>query len=319
MSNKVNRVMRTLPLAAALAWSAIALWQFPWATDGPVDRAAEEATFYASAYELPTSRSKEERDREEKYVAIAKRAAEAADIEGMVRKFVDSYHLNSKRVLDVGSGRGYLQDVVPDFTGLDISSTAARFYHKRFVLGSATAMPFRDGEFDAIWSIWVLEHIPNPEAALSEMRRVLKPGGMLLLAPAWGCDDWAADGYAVRPYSDFGISGRLIKASVPLRESTAFRTLSLLSNRALRILAFRAFPGATRLHYRRLTPNYKEYWVPDSDAVNSIDSMEAAEWFRSRGDECLSCPSKSRILQPLDPLVIRVKKSSQLAANDSAA
>ena len=290
MAAKRKRLLLTLPLAAAFLWAAIVSWQFPWATDGPVDR-AEEAAFYASAYAVPKSDSKAERDREEKYVAIAKRAAEAADIEGMVRNFVVSHHLTDKRVLDVGSGRGYLQDVVQDYTGLDISSTAARFYHKRFVLGSATAMPFRDSEFDAIWTIWVLEHIPNPEAALSEMRRVLKPGGMLLLAPAWNCDAWAADGYAVRPYSDFGIAGKLIKASVPIRDSRAFRTASLLSIRALRMISFRVHHGPTRLHYRRLAPNYKDYWAPDSDAVNSIDSMELLRGFRA------GATSASHVLQ----------------------
>src|SRR5262245_45610247 len=49
--------------------------------------------------------------------------------------------------------------------------TAARHYHKRFVHGTATAMPFEENTFDAIWTVWVLEHIPNPETALSEMRR----------------------------------------------------------------------------------------------------------------------------------------------------
>lgn len=117
----------------------------------------------------------------------------------MVTRFVKVHSLENKRILDVGAGRGYLQDVVHDYTGLDISPTVQRFYHKPFVLASATAMPFKDGEFDALWTIWVLEHIPNPESALHEMRRVVKPGGLLLLAPAWFCPTWAAEGYPVRP------------------------------------------------------------------------------------------------------------------------
>lgn len=43
-------------------------------------------------------------------------------------------------------------------------------------------MPFEDGRFDAIWSVWVLEHVPNPEAALREMRRVVADRGLLFLA-----------------------------------------------------------------------------------------------------------------------------------------
>jgi ubiquinone/menaquinone biosynthesis C-methylase UbiE len=84
-------------------------------------------------------------------------------------------------------------------------------------------MPFQDGEFDAVWSIWVLEHIPNPEAALNEIRRVVKTGGYLYLQPAWACVPWAADGYDARPYRDFGMAGKLIKASIMIRRTQIFQ------------------------------------------------------------------------------------------------
>ena len=61
------------------------------------------------------------------------------------------------------------QDIVEDYTGLDISATARAKYHKRFVQADVRAMPFADGEFDAVWTIWVLEHVPNPEQALREI------------------------------------------------------------------------------------------------------------------------------------------------------
>ena len=81
------------------------------------------------------------------------------------------------------------------------------------------AQLFEQGEFDVAWSIWVLEHVPNPEAALVEMRRVVKNDGLLYLFPAWDCTPFAASGYNVRPYSDFGVAGKLEKASMPLRTS----------------------------------------------------------------------------------------------------
>jgi hypothetical protein len=56
-----------------------------------------------------------------------------------------------------------LQDVALNYTGLDISPSVARFYHTKFVVGSATAMPFSNDSFDGVWSIWVFEHVPNPE------------------------------------------------------------------------------------------------------------------------------------------------------------
>ena len=55
-------------------------------------------------------------------------------------------------------------------------------------------------------------------------------------------------------------------------------------------------------------PNYRDYWMADSDAVNSLDSFEAYVWFISRGDECLNCGSRMEMMRTRDmPLVIRVK------------
>jgi SAM-dependent methyltransferase len=209
--------------------------------------------------------------------------------------------------LEIGSGRGYLQDVAEKYTGLDISPTVARFYHKKFVLGSATAMPFADDTFDGVWSIWVFEHVPNPEQAFREARRVTRDNGVLFLLPAWNCTSWAAEGYEVRPYSDFNPVGKIIKASIPLRSSPRFIAMSKLPNRLVRNIV--AQFGPTKLRYRRLSPNYDQYWVPDSDAVNSIDRYEAMLWFRSRGDECLNCDDAALSIAPM-PLIIRVHKSA---------
>ena len=133
-------------------------------------------------------------------------------------------------------------------------------------------MPFPDDSFDAIWSIWVFEHVINREQALTEARRVTRDGGLLFLLPAWNAPSWAADGHEVRPYSDFGIMGKAIKATVGIRSTGRFTFATLLPVRAVRA----AFAGAapTTLRYRRLTPNYETYWMADSDAVNSIDSHE---------------------------------------------
>ena len=268
-----------------VAWLAVVLWHFPWAVDPPVIREETLKAFYTAAYEPENKMVKDT-----PLARAAQKAAETFHIRDRVAQFVSDYNLLNGRILDVGSGSGYLQDVVADYTGLDISPTAARFYHKKFVAGTATAMPFRDGEFDAAWSVWVLEHIPNPEAALHEIRRVVKKGGYVYLNPAWACVPWAADGYDARPYSDFGMTGKLIKASIPIRRSWRFQRSYTLPARAVRSLV----TGPTQLHYRRLTPNYREYWQADSNAVNSLDQFEVARWFESRGDVCVNCPA-SRI------------------------
>jgi len=245
---------------------------------------------------------------DERYVKIGEQVAQAYHIEDRLRSFVSEYGVAGKKALDVGSGRGYLQDVVDDYTGLDISPTAARFYHKKFVLGSATSMPFDEGTFDVIWSIDVLEHVPNPEQALREIRRVAKDGALLYLLPAWDCQPYLANGYNVRPYSDFGLSGKLIKAAIPARVTA--HVLARMAIYPTRYAAWRGSNQPTILHYHRLEPNYKTYWGPDADAINSIDRYEAALWFRSRGDECLNCETGLDALTQTDGrLIVRIHKS----------
>ena len=283
----------------------LAIACFPRSSDAPLTPAEETdlRTFYATAYNKPVVQDNEDT----RYVKIAEAEADRQEVRANVAQFVADYGLANKKVLDIGAGRGYLQDVVADFTALDISPSVRRFYHKPFVLASATLMPFPDNEFDAAWTIWVLEHVPNPEAALVEMRRVVKDGGYLYLAPAWDCRTWAAQGYPVRPYSDFGFAGKLNKASIPLR--LYFGNLAKAPVRMIRRAEWKSSGGPTSLHYRRLTPNYDHYWMPDSDAVNSLDRYEIALWFLSRGDECLNCEGAlDGWLQLNVPLILKVHK-----------
>ena len=303
--------MRTLLKLAISAISAAAILialHFPYAVDQPLTDADLEGvrTYYTDAYkQAPAVPETPPSEFETKYLEVAARAATLYDVEGQVRSFADIFGLKDKRVLDIGSGRGYLQDIVEDYTGLDISSSVGRFYHKKFVLGSATAMPFEDNTFDGAWSVWVQEHVPNPEQFLSEARRVVKNDGVIFLYAAWHSRPWAAQGYQVRPYADFDLSGKLIKASIPIRE-----VADDLARWPIRVIrAFSASFGPTTLRYHRLEPNYDVYWQADSDAVSGIDPHEAMLWFISRGDECLNCDVlRGTAGMSLGPLFIRVHK-----------
>ena len=301
-----------LILAAGLALSASIAVNFPYHYDRPIPPAEVEAQrqYYSAQYhreKITNSADTTVPDEASPYVRLAKNARHKFRIEDQVRAFVERFNLQDKAVLEIGSGSGYLQDVVGNYTGLDIAPTAARYYHKKFVVGSATALPFPDNSFDAIWSIWVFEHVPNPEQALSEARRVTKDGGLLYLLPAWNVPPWAATGHNLRSYSDLGWREKLVKATISLRSSLAFQAAFALPVRALRDSVARL--GPTRLRYRRLEPNYEHYWQVDSDAVNSIDGHEALLWFTTRGDECLNC-GKNPIFFPLfhEPLIVRVDK-----------
>lgn len=304
---RVAAMVIILPTATVVLIAAL---HFPYDVDAPLTEAEVEKNrrFYAEAYEKPTTANEPGvSEYESEYTRVAEAAAKASRIDQEVAAFVERYDIRHRPVLEIGSGRGYLQDVADDYTGLDISSSVRRFYHKKFVLGSATSLPFSDDSFDGAWSIWVLEHVPNPEQALTELRRVMRDQGVIFLLPAWNCASWAADGYLVRPYSDFALLGKITKASIPVRMSLPFQAAALIPNRLVRNLAYQ-FGGPTRLHYRRLVSN-ETYWQPDADAVNSIDRYEFMLWFLSRGDECLNCSNTAgSVLMPGSPLVVRIHK-----------
>jgi SAM-dependent methyltransferase len=226
-----------------------------------------------------------------------------------VKAFIEQFGLHGARCLEIGCGRGALQDLVKDYTGTDISESVRPFLRKPFVRCTATQLPFEADSFDAAWSIAVLEHVDDPERALGEIRRVLKPGGLLFLSPAWQCRSWAADGYPVRPYGDFDWRGKLVKASIPLRDSVLWRSMFIIPRRASRRLSHSIQRRPTAFRFRRLTPNYQTYWMADSDAVSAMDPHEAIMWFTSRGDECLNYPTTMRqFLVRTGPLIFRIRK-----------
>lgn len=98
------------------------------------------------------------------------------------------------RVLEVGCGVGaqtaHLLDRSPGarLTAVDVSAASlaqarARVAASRpgadvaWVRADLHALPFADGEFDHLFVCFVLEHLPDPGAALAALRRVLRPGG----------------------------------------------------------------------------------------------------------------------------------------------
>ena len=101
------------------------------------------------------------------------------------------------RVLEVGAGTGFFllnlhqAGFVEHAYACDISPgmlAACRGNADRLGIplvtaaGDAEAIPFRDGAFDLVVGHAFLHHLPDPRAALAEIRRVLRPGGALLVA-----------------------------------------------------------------------------------------------------------------------------------------
>jgi SAM-dependent methyltransferase len=121
----------------------------------------------------------------------ARKLAEAqAFLEPLVGRFSQS---SSLRLLDAGCGEGAHVAALskardPDFgdtlVGLDIAASALRQAQRvaspawSFVRGDMMRLPFRSASFDAVFSFGVLALTPDPAKALTEMARILRPGGL---------------------------------------------------------------------------------------------------------------------------------------------
>ncbi|MBD8657077.1 glycosyltransferase [Oxalobacteraceae sp. CFBP 13730] len=101
--------------------------------------------------------------------------------------------VSGKTVLDVACGEGYgsamLADAAVHVTGVDISDEAvehaARSYQKANLVyrqGSAIALDFADASFDVVVSFETIEHLAEQEDMLREIRRVLRPQGVLVIS-----------------------------------------------------------------------------------------------------------------------------------------
>ena len=121
----------------------------------------------------------------------------------------------NERVLDVGCGPGTitldLANHVASVIGVDLSDSVieqaqqSAVDHPRvsFQVADLYALPFEDDSFDVVHAHQTLQHVPDPVAALVELRRVCRPGGLVAARDAdyagmiWypadpGLDDWLA-------------------------------------------------------------------------------------------------------------------------------
>ena len=102
---------------------------------------------------------------------------------------------DGERILDVGCGTGSLTFALPkaaaigeiaafDFSPVFVEEAQHRNTDPRITIrqGDATAIPFEDGLFDRALSLLVLHFVPEADKAVAEMRRVVRPGGVVAAA-----------------------------------------------------------------------------------------------------------------------------------------
>lgn len=106
------------------------------------------------------------------------------------RKLLNKREIQNKKFLEIGCGLGYFSNKAVKMgakvTGIDIGPKLVSINKKltpkgKFIVSSASKLPFKDGMFDVVLSTEVIEHVDNQKDAIKEMFRVLKKNGVLVI------------------------------------------------------------------------------------------------------------------------------------------
>jgi SAM-dependent methyltransferase len=113
------------------------------------------------------------------------------ELEPYIEEFADFAAARGSRVLEIGVGLGADHErfaaAGAHLTGIDLSGHAIEHVHRRLALSGlessllvsdAERLPFADSSFDVVYSWGVIHHSPDTAAAVAEIHRVLRPGGL---------------------------------------------------------------------------------------------------------------------------------------------
>lgn len=192
-------------------------------------------------------------------------------------------------ILDIGSGAGGTLRELERYgsaVGVDISPRAVDYCRhrgcRRLVRVGERDLPFAPGVFDLIVALDVIEHIDDDRAALSDYRRLLKPGGRLLLtAPAyrwlWSWHDQV--NHHRRRYTRRGLEKVLAEAGLVPQRISYYCFILFLPVALVRILEKSL---ARLVGYRRENLAFR---VPPGPINGLLTNLFAAErhWLRRWG------------------------------------
>lgn len=176
----------------------------------------------------------------------------------------------AEKILDVGCGTGSLtfalaqsptirEIVAIDFSPLFVSAAREQNRDPRVTIrqADACALPFENDEFDAALALLVLHFVPQADKAIAEMRRVVRPGGVVAAA-VW---DHLGGLPSMRIIVD--TVGALSEGGRTLRKAYAFQPMMQPGEMK------EAFEGQgllqvveTQLMIRMTYANFEDYWAP---------------------------------------------------------
>lgn len=199
--------------------------------------------------------------------------------------FVSRYAPKGALFLDAGCGTGLssrmLNEAGYHVTGLDLSGInidkARRGENEglKFLQASALDMPFADNTFDAVGSFLFIEHIPDVARCLSEMIRVAKSGGLVMvLSPN-----------LLSPFNQvYDLINVMFRKNGPTTfgERSALRIFGLLVKNTFSLLG-KELSFRTRFIYREPVLENRFDYIPDNDAVYLSNPVDLRRYFKARG------------------------------------
>ncbi|HLA94530.1 MAG TPA: class I SAM-dependent methyltransferase [Pyrinomonadaceae bacterium] len=223
----------------------------------------------------------------------------AKHIETVAEQFVERLNIQpGMKVLDVACGSGNLAIVAAqkgaDVKGIDIADNLIEAAIKRaaaaglnieFQVGDAEAMPYEDGEFDLVMTMFGAMFAPRPDVTASELLRVCKPGGIIAMA------NWTPEGHAGQM---FKVSGKYlpppnmpppVQWGVPEMVAERFgdRVSDLKTTPRLADMTFEYGPaevvehfktyfGPTIMAYKLIAPENHEAFRSDMEALWALNN-----------------------------------------------
>lgn len=194
-------------------------------------------------------------------------------------EFINSNFTAGKadNVLEIGCGMAEIIGYIPKeikYTGLDpsefmINKIKSEHPDRKLLVGFSEELPIGNSSQDIVFSCQVLEHVSNPPKAISEMIRVAKPGGLILVtSPNLECP-WSMPN-AVRHYSKFQKFTLMLKR---------FGDLFL---RNFGILKFRMIPE----NYVQFSGKYEK---SDDDLTHITSAYEVVQYFKRQNCRLVFC------------------------------
>ena len=221
-----------------------------------------------------------------------------------------------EKVLDVGCGTGVLTRELPgcvgatgSVTGFDLSESMLGVARRHcpgvpFHQGSVNTLPFDDASFDVVVSAFMLMFLESPAQALSEMRRVLRPGGRLVVSVWQGLDNNPTYAALVKVARDILDDESADSIGWPFSMGEAEKLADIFAAAALEHVSVSSHDGTARF------PSLEEFVKTEIQAwllANSVDEVKIGELAGALRAACRELDVNGEIEFPLNALIARAE------------